>query len=259
MKVTTTYRNPGKKPVSVDLVDSIRADTSFDKSPDGVADLFWAYDKWFGQAYGVVAEDHAIKGSSDARRSMLRYQDRDGKVAIRLEPGKSYELERRVIPGANLFDVRRVADQVAGRKRRDVRLTVKDSAGQPVGDADVVLEGDGKPVAWGRTERSRGPHARRAGEGGEADRVGPRSGLEGDDDRSGRRRRTSASSCPSRAGSSAQITDGEGRPIPCKVQFLGREGTESPDFGPDERRARRQERVLQPRRPLPADPRTGQV
>ena len=31
----------------------------------------------------------------------------------------------------------------------------------------------------------------------------------------------------------AHITDLEGQPTPCKVQFIGRDGTKSPDFGPD--------------------------
>ena len=31
----------------------------------------------------------------------------------------------------------------------------------------------------------------------------------------------------------AHITDEQGKPIPCKAQFIGRDGTSSPDFGPD--------------------------
>ena len=62
----------------------------------------------------MVADGHEILGAT-ARQLLLRYRNRDGKVAVRLAPGESYRLTRRVIPGANLFDVRRVADRIAGK------------------------------------------------------------------------------------------------------------------------------------------------
>ena len=121
------------------------------RAPTAATDLFWAYDKHFGQAYGVVAEGHEILGA-EARRLLLRYRDRRGKVAVRLAPGESYRLSRRVIPGANLFDVRRVADQLARKEAHAIGLVVKDTAGRPVAAADVVLARDGKPHSWGRTD-----------------------------------------------------------------------------------------------------------
>ncbi len=108
--VTSTFSNRGNAAVDIDLVDSIRADHSFESSREGPTDLFWAFDRHFGQAYGVVAEGHDILGAN-ARRLMLRYRDRNGKVNVVLAPGETYRLARRVIPGANLFDVR------SGRRR----------------------------------------------------------------------------------------------------------------------------------------------
>ena len=151
IKVTTTYANHGAGAVEAELLDAIRADRTFEHSPDGVTGRFWIYDKHFGQAYGVVADGREILGTS-ARQLLLRYQDRDRKVAVRLAPGESYRLTRRVIPGANLFDVQRVADGLAGKAAHPVRLTVKDTAGRPVPEAEVVLSHEGKPHAWGRTD-----------------------------------------------------------------------------------------------------------
>ncbi len=85
--VTTTFSNRGTGPVDVELLDAIRADRTFESSPENPADLFWAYDKAFGQAYGVVADGHKILGAN-ARRSLLRYQDRNGKVVVPLAPGE---------------------------------------------------------------------------------------------------------------------------------------------------------------------------
>ena len=105
VQVTTTFSNRGAGPVDVELLDAIRADRTFEASPENAADLFWAYDKHFGQAYGVVADGHKAAVGVNARRLLLRYQGPDGKVVVPLAAGVSYRLARRLIPGANLFDV----------------------------------------------------------------------------------------------------------------------------------------------------------
>jgi hypothetical protein len=229
--VTSAFSNRGDTPIDADLLDSIRADRSFESSPEAPTGLFWAYDKHFGQAYGVVADAHDILGAN-ARALLLRYRDRNGKVAVRLAPGETYRLTRRIIPGANLFDVRRVADRLAGKEVHSLQLTVNDGAGRPVPGADVVLAASGKPYAWGRTdEKGRLPitsghtpgvlTVSAIGRGSRAVTLAPE---------------TPASltvDLPEAAVVVARITDEEGRTIPCKVQFIGRDGTTSPDFGPD--------------------------
>lgn len=229
--VTTTFTNRGKGPVDVDLIDGIRADRTFERSPDGPAPLFWAYDKFFGQAYGVVGEGHEILGGA-GRQLLLKYRDREGKVAARLAPGLSYRLVRRVIPGANLFDVRRVAETIAGKAVRPIRLAVKDTSGRPVTEADVVLARDGKPHSWGRTdekglldvslEGAPGNLTVSAlGRGSKSVAVAPDGPA------------SVSVELPEAAIVVAQISDEQGKPIPCKVQFVGQNGTASPDFGPD--------------------------
>ena len=59
--VTTTFANRGDKTVEVDLLDSIRADRTFEQCPEGPQDLFWVYDRHFGQAYGILAEGHQVR------------------------------------------------------------------------------------------------------------------------------------------------------------------------------------------------------
>ncbi len=229
--VTTTFANRGDAPADAVLTDSIRADRSFETSPEGASNLFWAYDKAFGQAYGVVAEGHEVVGGR-GRALQIRYRDKDGKVAIRLAPGESYRLVRRVIPGANLFDLRRVANDLAGTAENAVALSVKDTTGRPVAHADVVLAIDGKPHAWGTTD-AKGQIQLTVGDKpgtltisalGHGSKTVPVQGG-------------SASSLtiemPQSGVVIAKIDDDQGGPIPCKVQFLGRDGTPTPDFGPD--------------------------
>ncbi|MDR3632556.1 MAG: CehA/McbA family metallohydrolase [Isosphaeraceae bacterium] len=231
VELTTTFTNRGKVPVEVDLVDAIRADRSFEHGPTSASDLFWAYDQHFGQAYGVLAEGHEIQGAN-ARRLMLRYRTRDGKVAVRLAPGESYRLARRIIPGANLFDVRRVADRLAGKPDRAVRLTVKDAAGHPIAAADAVLALDGKRTAWGRTDDNGELRVAPGATAGTLTVSAPAHGskeipLAADAPES------LAVELPEAGAVVARITDEQGGPIPCKVQFVGRDGITSPDFGPD--------------------------
>lgn len=231
VELTTTFTNRRTAPADVDLVDAIRADRSFEHGPESPADLFWAYDKHFGQAYGVLAEGHDIQGSN-ARRLMLRYRTRDGKVSVRLAPGESYRLTRRIIPGANLFDVRRVADRLAGKPDRSVRLTVKDTAGQPVAAADVVLAIGGKRTAWGRTDDQGQTQLAPVAAAGTLTVSAQAHGskevpLAADAPES------LSVELPEAGTVVAKITDEQGGTIPCKVQFIGRDGTTSPDFGPD--------------------------
>ena len=229
--VTTTYANRGDAPVDADLLDAIRADRSFESSPEAPTDLFWAYDKHFGQAYGLIAEGHDILGA-DARRLLLRYRNRDGKVAARLAPGESYRLARRVIPGANLFDLQGVAAHLTGKESRTIRLVAKDTAGRAVPDADVVLAAEGKPRAWGRTDgegklqlaTSQAPGTLTVSASGHGSKAVALTAEVPE---------SLSVELPEAATVLARITDEQGGSIPCKVQFIGRDGTKDPDFGPD--------------------------
>jgi hypothetical protein len=231
LEVTTTFTNRGTSAVDAELLDAMRADRSFEQSPETPDDLFWAYDKHFGQAYGVVAEGHDVRGTN-SRRLLIHYRDRDGKVAVKLAPGESYRLTRRVIPGANLFDVRRVADRLTGKADRPVRLSVKDAAGRPIAAADVVLARDGKPMLRGRTDEE-GGLTLDAGVAPGSLTVTSRANGSNSIPLAADSPGLLAVELPEAGTVGARITDDSGRSIPCKVQFVGVEGTESPDFGPN--------------------------
>jgi hypothetical protein len=229
--VTTTFANRGTGTVDAELLDSIRADRTFETSPETPAGVFWAYDKSFGQAYGVVADGHTIL-PANGRRLLVRYQGRDGKVLVPLAPGESYRLVRRVIPGANLFDIERVRRTFSGERQHDLRLEVKDTSGRPVPDADVVLASEGKPRAWGRTPEDGNLLVTMLGTTGTVSVSAPGRGskqvtLEPDAPA------TLAVELMETGAVHATITDEHGGSIACKVQFIGRDGTPSPDFGPD--------------------------
>ncbi len=229
--VTTRFANRGQTAVDADLLDSIRADGPFESSPDDPAGLFWVYDRHFGQAYGLVADGHQIQGAK-ARRMLLRYRDQQGKVTVRLAPGKTYELSRRIFPGAHLFDVRRLADQVAAKKQHLLQVAVRDPSGKAIAGADVTLAREGKRAAWGRTdadgklmldvgEQPGSLIVSSIGHGSkEVPLAPPVPGL-------------LSLVMPEAAGVAVRVSDDQGGAIPCKVQFMGKGGTPNPDFGPD--------------------------
>jgi hypothetical protein len=229
--VDTRFTNTRAVPIEFELVDSFRLDGAFEFSAPGVSDLFWAYDKHFGQAYGLYVDDHTIQSAVSWERQ-LRYRDQAGKVAVRLEPGMSYRLFRVVTPGANLFEVQRNIARQRSRASWTEDLEVRDPTGQPVDAADVVLEQAGKRTAWGRTDLHGKIAITTDGDPGTLTINAPGRGTKTVSLGAGPLSPLKVE-LPVAGWVTAIISDSEGKPVPCKVQFLGRNGTASPDFGPD--------------------------
>ena len=98
----TTFKNTGEKPVTVELVDSMRADRTFEHGQDGKLNLHWIYDRWFGQAYGFVSKDFKVVpgGAGRGRVPGSVYYEKDGQRKINLGKNESFELKRYIIPAA---------------------------------------------------------------------------------------------------------------------------------------------------------------
>ena len=59
--IETVYTNNSPEAIDEDLADSLRADKVFEFGNDPKTHLFWAYDEWFQQAYGVIVEGYDMK------------------------------------------------------------------------------------------------------------------------------------------------------------------------------------------------------
>ncbi|MEI8381255.1 MAG: CehA/McbA family metallohydrolase [Planctomycetota bacterium] len=108
LTVTSTFTNRGANPVKVVLEDDFRADggkEDMTRTPDGTVDQFWLYDRFWSQAYGIDAEGYKLQVTSDARNSVIRYENAAGETSVKLAPGESFQLKRRLYPGATIFDV----------------------------------------------------------------------------------------------------------------------------------------------------------
>ncbi|HVX60534.1 MAG TPA: CehA/McbA family metallohydrolase [Pirellulales bacterium] len=224
--VETSYSNPSQQPLEIILSDEMRADTSFEKAPSNSAELFWVYDKWFDQGYGLAAEGHSLQSKSDARNSTIHYLHND-KTRVTLKPGESYRLTRRLFPAATLLEVHAVANRLAGVKQRPVSLEVRDAGGNALAGVDVdVHQGDAR-YASGRTD-AEGKLNFELPEGAFKATVSAAAFGSKTIDLGEPMQRVEL---PAAGYVVAKISNEKGGPIPCKVQFRGRDGTADPDFG----------------------------
>ena len=240
LTVTTTYTNDSKKSQRVTLQDDIRADGGKEdmvKSPNGTSSRFWFHDRFWNQAYVFESTDHKIQSTSNSRTSLLKYANADGDTRVTLEPSKSYSITRRIIPSINLPSALAIADSVGGQEVARSSIVVTDSLKRPVPTARVAVSKNGKSLGTATTDRD-----------GRADlwlapgdyqvsfeamgiSVGgplPISVVEAASEQSFKFQLAKY-----KPGSVlAVVTDGDGKNIPCKIEFKAKEDTPKPDFGP---------------------------
>ena len=235
--VESEFINRSDRQLTVELMDEVRADRSFDKVADGTTDLFWAYDKWFGQAYGILPERGSIESSTDDRNrlSTLRYLI-DGEDRFDLAPGEARRLVRRIFPARHLLAVKAISKRVRQQELGAATIRVSEEGGGPVANADIEIFSGSSSQGYGRTD-SKGKILLELPSGNYRSKV---SSL-------GRGSREVSFSVPFETGSAAmlqvvlpkaarvlaRIRDEQGGPIPSKVEFHGIDGTLNPELGPD--------------------------
>jgi len=231
--VETTYTNQTDKPISFELVDAVRADRTFTMGADRATNLFWAADEWFQQAYGVVAEGHTLRRART--RGVLLTYEHEGAAKVTLAPGKSHTLVRKVFPARHTPGVKAIALALAGKSDlRAVELKVTDPAG-PVEDARVTIRNGQAVFGVARTPRDgvlslRLPPGKYPLSVTAVGRPETKQTLVVDAADGELAATVKLEACGYVA---AKITDEQGRPIPCKVEFRGKDGATSPYWGPD--------------------------
>lgn len=145
--VETIFANPTDKPVADDISDAIRADRTFTFGTDSTTSLFWADDEWFRQCYGVIVPGYEVKGTG--QRGTLLALLKDGANSLKLEPGQSHTIARKMFPASSLLAARGIASQMSGARVGKVSVLVAEPTA--VSQARVVLSRDGQLYAAGRT------------------------------------------------------------------------------------------------------------
>lgn len=230
--VETVFANTSDQMITDELTDAIRADRSFAFGSDDELWLFWAHDEWFRQAYGVQVEGYTIKGTGQ-RNSVLSIA-KEGSGALMLGAGQNVTIARKVFPGDSLLAVRGLAEKLAGGMVAPLTLTVTDPAG-PVAHAKVTLAREGKAYGSGRStadgtlacELAPGEYqATIEALGRPQVAVALAIAAEGPTEAA-----IKLAACGYLVG---EVTDAEGKPIPCKVALTSKDkNVPDPDFGPD--------------------------
>ncbi|MFP4026278.1 MAG: CehA/McbA family metallohydrolase [Candidatus Brocadiia bacterium] len=227
--VEALYKNPTKKAVRLQPAAMLRVDGTWKSNLALSGRFFWTYNKWWQQAYGILADGHLLQLQKGGREYRLRYTAAEGdKTAI--PPGGQLRVVRKLFAGQNLFEIKSAAARRLGRPLRNVSVSVKDANG-PVARADITALIDSQSYASGRT-----------GRGGKLKINLPTERCVLQIKAIGRPAKTITlpAKGPQKVSIklappsyiAAEISDPDGKPIPCKVQFLGKDGTPDPFFFP---------------------------
>jgi hypothetical protein len=252
--VKSVFKNTWSEPLEVALEDDLRAD-NFDAkakngihevdraSPNRLSEVFWVQDRYFKQAYGVLARGHVIKSQSDATRlSKLEYlpgengpnSPRPRVNPVMLKPGETYELVRELVPAPDVLSIKGELMHRRGPGMFKLECEVTDELQAPVTDAELTIKhgeetwGTLRVLAngWASVPLP-GPGeyevtARSPGRGGKRETVTINAPTP----------KTVKLVMPVAPLVVAEISNERGGPIPCKVQFKGLNGTQNPNWGP---------------------------
>ncbi|MCX5661035.1 MAG: hypothetical protein NTW19_15205 [Planctomycetota bacterium] len=218
-------------PLTVSPYCGLGSDAVVDRGSDASGKLQWIYDSHFRQAYGLLSEpDWTL---IDAKGKSKTISAKSGSAS--LLPGERLVVRRRAIVGVDLFAVRAIANDIQKIHQRRLRLVAKGPDGPVTGalvNAYVEVSANSATFyAAGRTD-DKGLLEIDLPDGRAELRIDAPARkpqvVTIDDDRTG----DVELAYEAAAGVTFAVTDDKDQPIPCKVEFRGREGTATPDFFP---------------------------
>ncbi|MBL8820157.1 MAG: CehA/McbA family metallohydrolase [Planctomyces sp.] len=255
LQLTTTWKNTSEKDLTFSLEDDVRADGGKEemlKSPDGEAAVFTIHDTYWEQAYGWRSPGYRIRSNSNARESVLVYESESQK-SVTLTPGESFTHARSIFVARDLVELRAVMDH-----------SIRAEAGQPAmfsspqveswGPEVRVLDASGKSVEVGKLKFRQGdefagsrrlerrPVSHLPLKPGTWEMTYTYAGKDygsqplviSEESSSGQQSVIELKFSEFQPGKAIiSIVDGDNKPIPAKVEFLGRGETAKPNFGPE--------------------------
>ena len=235
LTVTTTFTNRAQQTQTVSLEDDFRADGGKEdmvRSPNGTVDRFWLDDRFWGQAYGLDAEGYSLQLTSDQRVTSIKYEAKDGMSKVTLEPGKSFQLKRRLYPGANRVEVNAIAANLNPSNSTTVQIAVRNKSNRSIPRSLIEFKRGETIYGTARTDAE-----------GQSTVVLPNDTMTADIHVYGRQiasnlvialdQRPVVLTVDFDPGIvAASINDASGKPIPCKVEFKPQEEAKL-DFGPE--------------------------
>lgn len=229
--VTIVNENAESKTLLIE--DSLRCDGNlFETATDPGLKLFYAEDRYFGQCYGFLTDQGMLEKSGGRNMTLRPSENAEREVAA----GESLSWSGAVycsqgLPGVRSWAASKLPDAGASAMQ-PLTLSLKSPQGA-VAHALVEITNDfgslgvmqSDTLGFVRTELQPGNYTVTINAPGQPERseqVVVESAPRSD---------TLSFQPASRVR--ANITDGNGKSIAAKVQFIGLDGTETPNFGPD--------------------------
>jgi hypothetical protein len=233
------WKNTTAADVTLVLEDDLRQDGGKEdmlKSAEGLQDLFWFHDVHWQQAYGIAAAGYRVRVKTNARESVLTWEREDGQPIV-LRSGEEFSLTRQIFVARDYAGVLADYETVTGRgDGLQLRHLVVTAEGQPAVGARVQLQVAGITRGTVVTDAA-GLSAVRLPTGavdaqvtiaGQAYPVTLSEGRRNDQPA------TLITVDKYRPGLvDLKIVDGNQQPIPAKIEFIGRGGTPTPNWGPE--------------------------
>ena len=234
--LTSTFTNRSAKPMTVPLEDDFRADGGKEdmvRSPNGTSSRFWLYDRFWGQAYGLDAEGYKLQLTSDSKNTTIKYENAAGETSVKLAPGESFSLVRRLYPAATIFDVHAIAQNLP--TSQETRIAVRDSDKRPSGNLSIELLQGETSLGMARMDKTDNLTAHLPAGRYTAKLYfcgNPVAKSEVFHVEAGQASVTLASEIP-RGRITGAISDSNGKPIPCKIELKPLAEGSKLDFGPE--------------------------
>ncbi len=244
LRVTTRHRNTTARSVERRLSDKIRCDQTFLQTPEGAFPSVSFYDRWFRAGYGVARPGGRIEtngrwgGMGGANGgTWLDFPELVTNATTRaflLGPGAEVVLTRYLIAGSDMAGVQRAAGAALNQSACALEVAVTDAERRPVEAAEILLR-QGTVVASAAITDARGRAEFHLPPAAYTVAISQQGRLTKDAPLTLSGSQELAVTLGARSQVEFSVTDGQGKGIPCKVQFIGIEGTPTPDLGPEQR------------------------
>lgn len=230
LEYTVTIQNNSESAKTFAAEDSLRCDGNlFITGSNATQHLLYAFDQYFGQAYGFIPNEGDLKNLG-GRNLRLRHTS-ISTDAISSQGTVSWG--GKISCSQGLPGIRSWAESLAKEEERVAYQLKLQSAQGPVPHAVVALQREGIELGNVQTDetgmiRTRllpGEYVATIQSFGREDREHPFT-LE-------RTPQAESLTMVAAARVRGTIVDGNEKPIPAKIQFIAMEGTPTPDFGPD--------------------------
>ncbi|MFV0445543.1 MAG: CehA/McbA family metallohydrolase, partial [Planctomycetaceae bacterium] len=238
LTIVTAYNNTTDKAQKVVLADDLRLDGGKEdqfRMANGIGRTFGWADRFWQQAYLLDSPEAELQFNTDTRTARLTYLQGNAGTYT-LEPHTSHSIARHLACGSSLAHAVAAVALDHGGAVTPVTLAVRDANGKPLLGSRVEITRDGEYTATLATT-GRGETTVPLAAGHYAAAVlfnGVKLGEASLTVQPAEQQQQSIlldDFLP--GGVEAHITDGDGRPVACKVEFNPQEMTPLPSFGPD--------------------------